>query len=167
MKTATKKITSILFILLGFTPLLFVTFFAIKQQVIRHQMRERMEDQILHTITLADNQIHWSKAEKEIWVDGKMFDIKSTEHKNGMTTFHGLFDEEETLLKKNFANGWKKNLSQQNQLLAQIFQCLNSIYFNPPADISVLSESQNNLSFFSSPKLLTQCRMILTPPPQV
>ena len=130
-------------------------------------MKERMENQILHSITLADNQIHWSKAGKEIWVDGKMFDIKSTEHKNGKTTFHGLFDEEETLLKKNFANGWKKNLSEQNQLLAQIFQCLNSIYFNPPADISVLSESQNNLSFFPSPKLLTQCRMILTPPPQV
>ena len=167
MKTATKKITSILFILLGFTPLLFVTFFAIKQQVIRHQMKERMEDQILHTITLTDNQIHWSKKGKEIWVEGKMFDIKSTEHKNGMTIFHGLFDEEETMLKKNFTNGWKKNQSEQNQLLAQIFQCLSSIYFNLPTDISVLSDSQNNLSFFSSPKLLTQFRMILTPPPQV
>ena len=130
-------------------------------------MKERMEEQFLHSITMADNEINWAKEGKEIWVGGKLFDIKSTDKEKGMTTFHGLFDEEETMLKKNFTNDWKKNLSKQNQLLVQIFKCLSSIYFNPPADISVLSDSQNNLSFFPSPKLLTQFRMILTPPPQV
>lgn len=156
-----------MFVLLGFIPLLFVIFFAIKQQVIRHQMKERMEEQVLHTITLSDNQVHWAKEGKEIWLQGKLFDIKSTEHKNGMTTFQGLYDEEETSLTQNFNQAWKKNSSEQNQLLAQIFQCLNSIYFKPAADIPVLPESQHNLSFFPSPRLLTQFRTILTPPPQV
>jgi len=130
-------------------------------------MKERMEEQLLHTITLADEDINWVKEGKEIWVQDKMFDIKSIEHKDGMTTFHGLYDEEETILKKNFNEGWKKNLSEQNQLLTELFQCLQHIYFNTAADIPVLSGKQHHLVTLSPPKLLTQFRTIPTPPPQV
>ncbi len=130
-------------------------------------MKERMEKQSLHSITLNDNEIHWAKAGKEIWAHGKMFDIKSTEYKNGLTTFYGLYDEEETLLKTIFSNGWKKEMSEQNQLLSQLFQCLQGIYFMPVTDDTVLSCKQYHEASLNSPKLQSQFKTIPTPPPQI
>jgi hypothetical protein len=99
-------------------------------------------------------------------LQGKLFDIKSIEHKNGMTSFHGLYDDEETSLTNNFNKGWNKDLSDQSQLMAQFFQCLQGIYFNPPPDILVLSKKQQHLVALSSPKLQNLFKTILTPPPQ-
>ena len=166
MRIITKKISSLFFILLGFTPLLFVLLFSIKQQSIRHHMKERMEKQLLHTITLANTEIQWVKQGKEIWVHGKMFDIKSIEYKNGMTTFHGLYDDDETLLNKNFNEGWKKNMAQQNQLLVQFFQCLQSYYHHPATDFALIPGNQHHLVLLSFPALLSQFKTIPTPPPK-
>ena len=129
-------------------------------------MKERMKKQSLHSITLADNEIHWVKAGKEIWVHGKMFDIKATDHKNGLTTFYGLYDDEETLLKSVFNNSWKKEMSGQNQLLSQLFQSLHGIYFMPASDSPILSFKQCHVVSLNSPKLQSQFKTILTPPPQ-
>ena len=130
-------------------------------------MKQRMQERMLQTITLADGEIIWVKKGKEITLQGKMFDIKSIEHKNGITTFHGLYDEDETLLNKNFTEGWGKNQFAQNQLLAQLFNGLQNIYFNSFADTPLLSDKQSHLVSFNSPELLTQFRTIPTPPPQV
>lgn len=167
LKTVTKKITSLLFILLGCTPLLFVLLFAFKQESIRHCMEERMKEQSLYTISLADNEIYWVKGKTEIWVDGRLFDIKSAEHRDGITTFHGLYDEEETTLYYTFNKTWEKNCSDQNQLLSQLFECLQDIYFTPSSVSLVLSYKQHHIAALSSPKLLSQFKTILTPPPQV
>jgi CHASE3 domain sensor protein len=64
VKFATKKITSLFFILLGFTPLLLSVVFVIKQQSIRHTMKERMEEQMLHAVTLPQPEIIWLKKGK-------------------------------------------------------------------------------------------------------
>ena len=62
-------------------------------------MKEELEKQSLHVVTLKNNDIIWLKAGKEIFLKGKMFDIKTAETRNGYTTFKGLYDEEETTLK--------------------------------------------------------------------
>ncbi|MBK9570657.1 MAG: hypothetical protein IPP43_03820 [Chitinophagaceae bacterium] len=167
MKNIIKKITSFFFILLGFTPLLFVLFITLKQQSIRRHMKQRMEERMLQTIILADGKIAWIKKGKEISVQGKMFDIKSMIHKDGMTTFQGLFDDEETLLNKNFTSGWEKHQTAQNQLLAQLFNSLQHIYFVAPAKPSIAADKQDHFLSFTSPALPEQFRTILTPPPQV
>lgn len=164
---ATKKITSILFILLGFAPLLFVLLFSMKQQSIRRRMKERMEEQMLHTITINNTDIRWEKEGKEIWVQGKMFDIKSIEYKDETTIFHGLFDDEETVLKKAFNDGWKKNSSAQNQLLVQLFQSLRGICLNPDTDFVLFPEGLQHLGSTSACKLPSYFQIILTPPPQI
>lgn len=130
-------------------------------------MKQRMEDRMLQTIILADGEITWMKKGKEISIQGKMFDIKSMIHEAGMTTFQGLFDEEETLLNKNLTSGWEKHQTAQNQLLAQLFNSLQHIYFNSVSETTLLSEKQNHSLSFTSPTLLKQLRTILTPPPQV
>ena len=167
VKVATKKITSLFFILSGFTPLLFVLFFNIRQQSIRHQMKVKMEQQLLHTITLPDGDIIWVKKGKEIFIHGKMFDIKSMEHKNGMTTFYGLYDEEETLLKKNLMAGLGKNQSLQNQLLAQLIQCWQNIYADLTGGIPLCSGQSEHMISLIAPDLQKQFKTIPTPPPQV
>ncbi len=129
-------------------------------------MKHRMEEQLLQSIILADNEIHWVKEGKEIWVQGKMFDIKSTEHKKGMTIFHGLYDDDETALKKNFNESWKKNMTKQNQLLAQLFQSLKGIYFQPATDIFLTPTKQHRWVALSPPSILSQFQAIPTPPPQ-
>lgn len=125
-----------------------------------------MEDRLLQTITLADGEINWMKKGKEISIQGKMFDIKSMVHKNGITTFHGLFDDEETLLNKNLFSGWEKHQSAQNQLLALLINSLQNIYFNSLSSNTLLPEKQNHSLSFTAPALPKQFRNILTPPPQ-
>jgi hypothetical protein len=166
LKTATKKIASFLFILLGFTPLLFVLLFAIKQQSIRHRMKEQMEKQSITTITIAENEIRWVKEGKEVWIHGKLFDIKSIEHKDGMAILHGLYDDDETTLFTAFNKTWEKNCSDQNQLLSHLFECLQDTYFSQHTGIPALPHKQHHIAELSSPKLLSQFKIILTPPPQ-
>ncbi len=152
--------------LAGFAPLLFVLFFSFKQQLIRHRMHRRLEEQQLHTLVLPDSSVRWAEEGKEIWVEGRLFDVESMEQKDGMTVFHGLYDEEETELEKMFNNAWKKNLTSQHRLLAKIFQCLSGFYCNClPSFNSVLNKSTYTFSYFT-PSLPVWVRPILTPPPQ-
>lgn len=130
-------------------------------------MKERLEEQILVTITLADNEIHWVKQGKEILVQNQMFDVKLIEHINGLTIFHGLFDKEETNLNKYFHERWKKNLTEQNQLIVQLFQCLQGFDFHPASDCLFFSTKKHHTASFISPKLQSPFKTILTPPPQV
>lgn len=167
MKPIHKKITSLFFILPGFAPLLFIIIFSVKQQAIRHSMKERMENQSLHSITMANNEIHWAKKGKEILVNGKMFDVKSITCKNGLTTFYGLYDEEETLLKTVFEKGCKKKMADENMLLGQLFHCLQGIYFIPINHNPLLSGKQIYEGSLNSAKIQSWFNPILTPPPQV
>lgn len=128
-------------------------------------MKEKMEQAELHTIALADNEIQWAKAGKEIWVQGKMFDIKSIEHKDGITIFKGLFDEEETILKQNLKSNREKNQAKQNQLFSQLFQCLHGIYFENTID-QLNSNDLSTISFtYYTSRLQYSFLEIPTPPP--
>lgn len=167
LKPILKKLTSLFFILPGFAPLLFIIIFTVKQQAIRHRMKERMENQSLHSITLANNEIDWVKKGKEIRVNGKMFDIKSITCKNGLITFYGLYDEEETILKTVFETGCKKNMTAEYMLLGQLFQCLQGVYFPPPVNNLFLSMKQLHEYSLNTPKIKSRFKTILTPPPQV
>lgn len=153
--------------LLGFIPVFFILLFSVKQQTIRKEMKEKMEKEQLHTIVIADNEIQWAKAGKEIWVEGKMFDIKSSKSEDGFTTFKGLFDHEETLLKLVLKKNWGKSQANHNQLFAQLFQTLQSIYFTYPDNS--FTESSNLLQVypFFSPNIQTQFLEIPTPPPLI
>ncbi len=165
MKPAFRNITSFLFILLGLVPVLTILVFSVRQQAIRHQMIEKLEREQLHSIVLADAEIQWAKTGKEIWVDGKMFDIKSIAHKGDSTIFKGLFDLEETVLKQNFSTNWKKNQNTHNQLFGQFFQNLQGIYFDwGDTNSFAINNPNNNFPSFSS-RLLFNILEIPTPPP--
>jgi hypothetical protein len=166
VSTTFRKITSLFFILLGFVPMLFVLVFVIKQQNVRNRMKERLEQEMLHTIVIAENEFHWTEEGKEIFVHGRMFDVKSIEHFNGRVIVRGLYDDEETALNKSFNESWKKKSSHQRQLLAQLFQSLRGFYCDAMPDFLAQAYPLKELNDTSSPKLITQFKLILTPPPR-
>ena len=72
----------------------------VKQKIVRHEMLEKLERSHLQRISIATDRIQWYEEDKEIIVDGKMFDIKSSKVVNDSTIFYGLYDHEETSLKQ-------------------------------------------------------------------
>jgi len=166
VKTNQRKILSLFFILLGMLPFIFSLTAILRKQQIRHEMKERMEKSLLHTIILDEDNVVWMKPGKEIFVDGKMFDIKKTEKLNGKIIFHGLYDEEETALKNNINNSMKRDRSSQQTLLTNLFSLILGVYLDPgDADIPVSdlsTEKKAAIIHYWSQPILT----ILSPPPQ-
>lgn len=168
MRTATKKIASILFILLGTTPWLFVFIFLIRQEAIRHEMKEELEKDIpKQVLVIPDSDIHWIKKGKEIFFTERMFDIKTTVSHNGVTTFTGFFDDQETALKKQLSEGWNKNAPQRNQLLAQLIFSLQCTLAANSSDGLTGTICKKITPVLITAALPDSYQAILTPPPQV
>jgi hypothetical protein len=68
-------------------PLVYTLLIGIPQKAIQIKMQERLETNHLRTITVPENDIHWIKDGKEIWVNGRMFDIKSSHSGMGFMFF--------------------------------------------------------------------------------
>ena len=130
-------------------------------------MKRRLESQMLHTLSLAKEDVHWVKKGKEIVINGRMFDIKNSRPAgNGKISFTGLFDDDETALVN------KVNKNQQNEnnaggkLLAQLFQLLGSTFSNTPEEVFIPSINNNRFPVFEQ-RLPSRFKTILSPPPQV
>lgn len=93
-----RKVTALGLLLLVAMPLFFSAGLMVKQKALRIQRRARLEREVLETITLRADKVHWIKPGKEILVDGKMFDVKSYRSLNGKISFTGFFDKEEDKL---------------------------------------------------------------------
>lgn len=157
-----------MFILLGFTPLLFFVFTEIKQQAIQHNMKQLLETKMLQVVVVAENNIHWVKKGKEILINGRMFDVKSIyKGSHGKIVFSGLYDDDETLLVNEVQKKQQHANNTGSKLLSQLFQLLQVIPGNQSEEFSKLSiPSNNNFPKFEQ-RLSTQCIAILTPPPQI
>lgn len=165
LRTATKRAFTYLLLLLAAMPLVYTLFMGIPQRAIQQKMKRRLETQFLHTISVAENDIQWIKNGKEIWVNGRMFDIKSSSLRNGVYVFSGLYDEEETALLEQLQKDQQNNNANSKQLV-QLFQLLQSFYNDPQEEI-VSPENIPGTKFIpdASP-LASQFISIFTPPPQ-
>lgn len=150
--------------LLGFAPLLFALFLSLKKEQNRNRMKEKLETHSLHTIVIPANEVIWVK-KHEIKIRNRMFDIKTSKLENGVYTFSGLYDDEETSLieKERHAQG-KKN--EQNRLLTLVFKSFPSFCnrtYESPAPLLI----QKMYGEYLSSTIPSLFREILTPPPQV
>lgn len=140
--------------------------FQLHQQVIRHRMKERLEEQLLQTITLQVKDIQWAKAEKEIWLHNRLFDIKSSSYHNGIYTFTGLYDNDETLLLTQLQKNQQQENNTGNKILLQSLQ-LFPITFEKSAEGLLSYLLLNRLFPEDDFTLCTGCLSIITPPPQI
>jgi hypothetical protein len=163
--TSIKKITSLLLILLVLLPSLFIFFVAAQREKIRHSMKEKMEEHLLHSITIQNDDIVWVKPGKEIRIGEQMFDIKHINRGEHTTTFLGLYDEEETMLNKQVRDGWNKNTNKQSLLLSHLVQFLYSFYFIPQAEVDPIVYIENKFNNPAPPLLSAGYTSVSTPPP--
>lgn len=165
MKFFSHKIYAAVLLMASCIPFLFVVCFHVKQQVARYEMKEKLEENILHTITVSEKNVHWVKKNKEILVNGKMFDIKHFQAENGYFIFTGLYDEEETALNEEVNNNFNRN-NKSGWLVTNLFQWLQTVYTTPFTNqLPVIMAVQHNPSFIFT-TLTSPILTILTPPPR-
>ncbi|MBP7316102.1 MAG: hypothetical protein KA968_12865, partial [Chitinophagaceae bacterium] len=122
MNSNKKKIAAIFFILLGLSPLLFTLFISIKKEQIHYKMKMEFEKGALQTVVLPENKVVWMD-KHEIWVNNSMFDIATKKLENGIYTFTGLYDEDETSLVEKEKESSEKN-NEQDKRLSQLLKTL-------------------------------------------
>lgn len=166
LKDNLLNIVKFIMLLLVATPVITTLIFQVHQQAIRHSMKEQLEKQLLQTIVVGENDIHWIKAEKEIWLNNRMFDVKSFCHKNSQYFLTGLYDDDETLLVKQLQKNQQQENNSGNKILLQILQLFPSSDEIPVDEFLpflVISRQfpENNVPICS------HYLSIITPPPQL
>ncbi len=161
-----KKILTMIMLLIVVAPLLLYTVYLVKQKLIQHQMLESLESSSLQIVSINSIDFKWEKANKEVIINGELFDVKSFEMKDGKVILKGLYDVEEKKLKNNYAKLFHQkndNPSPLDKLLLKfIFATAilrNTIYtnwFSCFTKPSYFNYSQN---------LLTTISVVYTPPP--
>ena len=151
--------------LVGAMPLLLTIFFLCQRQIIRHEMKEKLETSLLQTITINEKDVVWMD-DHEIWVNEHMFDIHTKKLEDGVYTFTGLYDEQETNLVNKHKGTTEKN-TEESRLLSSLFQLLQSAFIEDEAnsmltDLIITEYRPLILENISSPFI-----NIITPPPQV
>ena len=91
------------------------------QWMIRHEMEEKLEQQHLQTLRIPVAEVNWYKKNKEIIVEGKLFDVKSATPDNGVIIFTGLYDDEETEIKNKLWELQNKKNEDGNSQIAKKF----------------------------------------------
>lgn len=77
---------------------MYCLYFQVKQQMIRFDIEDKLESDGLQTITIPVKNFRWYEEDREIIVNGTMFDVKSIHRSNDNYIITGLYDEEETAL---------------------------------------------------------------------
>ena len=75
-------------------PMFLSSFFLGGRMAIRIIMFEKMEKENIQSISLPADKINWYKKNRELIIDGKMFDVKSIEKQGDEYVITGLFDDD-------------------------------------------------------------------------
>ncbi len=162
---ASKKITASLLLIAGLLPLLLPLAVTIREKMIEMRMEEKLEDSlVLQTIVIPEKDVIWMD-KHEIWVNEQMFDISSKKLENGIYTFTGLYDKDETMLVKQEKESSEKNNSTSGEL-AKVFQTLLQLFYQDSELRGPNVDSSTLYPFFTAAKIAYPFRPILTPPPQ-
>lgn len=124
MKAALPKIILGFLLLIMALPMLMPALYEMQKWEIKKEMLGLLKERKLHTVRIPASDVVWMD-DHEIWVNEHMFDIASSELADGIYTFTGLYDEEETrLVKMQMQTGEEE--SDDKQRIRQIVKFLNS-----------------------------------------
>lgn len=162
-----KTITAIPVILLVLLPCIYCLYFQAKQHMIWREMEEKLEGAQLQTVIIPVNEFRWYEEDREIIVNGTMFDVKSIRRENEHYVVTGLFDERETAL--HIAMG-KLQARPESGPDAQFISKLISqtlILQGSLVNAELLQETNiGSLPIVPGEKLYNTILSILTPPPR-
>lgn len=166
MRPAFKNTATIFLLLLITVPVFYSYTLDWKRNRIRHQMKEKMEHQLLHELTLNNKDIQWFKEGKEIVINNSLFDVKSINYlPGGKARVTGLFDKEETALNEQVRKNQQENNDKGNRQLAQFFANWLALPFEEEHNVPSIDNTVNKFSPYTIDPV-SAFRTILTPPPQ-
>ncbi len=91
-----KQLTALFFIYIMALPLFNALSLFVKQWQLKIEMAHQLENTKLQQITVPINEVIWVEKNKEIFVYGQLFDIKTIVHQSSeKITVAGLYDNEE------------------------------------------------------------------------
>jgi hypothetical protein len=148
-------------------PFLFFVCFLVQQKVQQHHMLEKLEHASLQTISINQADVIWVKKNKEVLINGELFDVKSYSLHNDKVILIGLYDKEEDALKKDYANRLQSDKNQStpiNELVLKFVFAYAIIEQNTPPSQLVPTNKENNFYCFSQDSI-NQFLSVSTPPP--
>jgi hypothetical protein len=162
-----KVISVIPIILLVLLPCIYCIYFLVEQQITRHRMKEKLESSALQTVIVPVKDFRWYEENREIVVDGMMFDVKSLERQGNNYVVTGLFDEFETDL--NITLG-KLQHQPDSGNASLVYDILSQLLIDHPGDIGIHRQPDAinaNRLILPDEKLYNTLRSLHTPPPRV
>lgn len=169
MLTKCNKIQVGFLLLLSALPVLIVIAFIVRQQYIWVIVENELEKKQLVSLTILAKDFKWHKQNKEISVNGHLFDVKSTEKiQPGVVKVTGLYDWQEELLYKeldNFMNDEENKSTKQQQAF---IKWITAPYDSNLTIINFLSSNllQNTYSTFKASFVNKRILKIELPPPR-
>lgn len=164
-----KNIFASIAMLLVAMPVLVFSFLHIKQIYTQHLMEERLEKNALQTITLQKNDFTWVKANKEIKINGCLFDVKSFTKTEEAITFIGLYDSDEDAIKNAITllhhKDENKKTSNKFSILKLAFTPFLKTDFSYSIDFFINTNKINYVVYNAS--LVKQWLLVNTPPPLI
>ncbi len=162
-----KKISGWALLLLAAAPLLIITGFLAKQNYLQHEMEERLERSALHTVTVLADEVVWTTPGKEAEINGQLFDVEDV-HINGNTvTLTGLYDKEESALKKEMTSLLKQKKGSTPPMHQLVFKFFASAAVSDTPSNTAAVTIPEFFTFYTSytDKLAEQVLSVSTPPP--
>jgi hypothetical protein len=149
-------------------PFIFFVCFLVQQKVQQHHMLEKLENASLQNISINKADLVWVKKNKEVLIDGKLFDVKSYSTINDKIILTGLFDKDEDAIKKNYANKLRSNKNESTPVSELVLKCMFAFTVNESTsddEIYILDNFEDKKYFLFSQKNIPQYISVHTPPP--
>jgi hypothetical protein len=127
MLTVKKQLTALGLLLLVALPLFLLLGLFVKQEIVQHQREQRFKTEHLQTIIISAQNIPWAKQEKEILIDGRLFDVESIKKIGANLAITGFFDHKEDKLIKRIV----KLAKQKNESGSPLSQSVIKFFFSP------------------------------------
>ena len=162
-----KTITAIPIILLVLLPCIYCLYFQVNDYRMWKKMEEKLESAQLQTVIIPVEQFRWYEENREIVVDGTMFDVKSIKREGNNYIVTGLFDEAET--KMHIAMGKLQGREEKGEDASLVSVIISQTLMAPVAApcIDLPNESAApSKAIISGEKLYNTILSIHTPPPR-
>ena len=97
-------VVALVLLLITSIPCLLFVYYQSAQWYTQQQMEEKLEKAHLQTLSIPVSEVKWFRENKEIIVGQKLFDVKSVIYRDGIASFTGLYDDQETNIKTQLEN---------------------------------------------------------------
>jgi len=131
-------------------------------------MLQSLEENNLTTVRIPEKEFRWYEKNREILVDGKMFDVKSIRLIADTYMVTGLFDEMETEMNALLENFNEEANNNQDKALSLYQVCLGLIAENISTEqvkFFLFPEGKIFQSYYL-PHLMNLSYRVITPPPK-